>query len=161
LDPRWLSCFEHVYIEDSTHGSVHEKLAGKFRGSGGSASKASVKVDLVYEVKEQLIHQLQVTAGVVGDPELGRSLVEQIQPWDLMMRDLGYFKVADLARIAEQGGYFLSRLLKAVDVYLEKDAKQALELTRYLNKKYRSEFGDRRSGVYRPTRKTRVSPDSV
>ena len=139
LNPGWLSIFKHVYIEDSTQGSLNEKLAEKFRWSGGSASKASWKADLVYEVKQQLIDQLQVTAGVVADQQLGKSLVDKIKPWDLVIRDLGYLSLSELSRIAEQGGYYLSRLLKAVAVYLDKDDKSAIELTRYLKKHYGSD----------------------
>ncbi|NOQ65285.1 MAG: hypothetical protein GQ582_12305 [Methyloprofundus sp.] len=41
----WLASFQRVLLQDSTQIQVHEKLASQFRGSGGNASAASVKID--------------------------------------------------------------------------------------------------------------------
>jgi hypothetical protein len=132
--------FNKVYIEDSTQGSVNEKLAEKFRGSGGSASKASVKIDLVYEAKSGRVEQVIIEQGVVSDQELGERLIEKLEPGDLRIQDLGYFKLKALARTdGEKRAYYLSRLISGVDVYEEEGAEEAVNLTRYLNKKYRHE----------------------
>jgi hypothetical protein len=140
LDSALLKPFNRVYLEDSTQGSVHEKLADRFRGSAGSASEASVKIDFIYEVKQGVAEQVSIMEAVVADQVAGESLIERLQPGDLAIRDLGYFKLKGLARIdKEKKGYYLSRLISGVDVYLKEGEEKALLLTRYLNKTYRNE----------------------
>ena len=44
-----LSGFNRILIEDSTRAELHEKLSPYFKGSGGVASKASVKIDYIFD----------------------------------------------------------------------------------------------------------------
>ncbi|MBU3915333.1 hypothetical protein KKA14_07345 [bacterium] len=46
--------FGRVFLQDSTQMSLHEDLAQEFKGSGGGASKSSLKIDLIYELKRFL-----------------------------------------------------------------------------------------------------------
>ena len=108
-----------LVFEDSTQCRLHAKLAEDFKGSGGSASTSTVKIDLIYDYTHTVIYDLHITDGTAADLKPGR------RPWspslrahDLVMRDLGYFCLPPLRQIADQQAYFLSRLCKGVQVSL-------------------------------------------
>ena len=83
-----LSHFKHIFLEDSTGGVLNEKLATEFKGSGGSASKAALKVNLVYEFKQNTIHELLLTSGATSAQTCSGTLLKQLKPNDLVLRDL-------------------------------------------------------------------------
>lgn len=47
LPPAALASFGGVFLEDSTQCCLHAKLADPFKGSGGSASRSTVKIDVL------------------------------------------------------------------------------------------------------------------
>ncbi len=53
IETTWLEPFPQVLLEDSTYIQIHEKIADTFKGSGGNASAAGVKVDYSYDVKSE------------------------------------------------------------------------------------------------------------
>ncbi|TLD39777.1 MAG: hypothetical protein JETT_3967 [Candidatus Jettenia ecosi] len=55
ISPELLAGFHRVFLQDSTQCSLHEKLAEKLRGSGGSASKSALKIQLLYELKSKTV----------------------------------------------------------------------------------------------------------
>jgi hypothetical protein len=81
-----LSNFKSVFLEDSTQGVLNKKLANTFKGSGGSASKAGIKVDLVYELKPNAIHELIVTNGARSDQSHSGTFLKYLQENDLILR---------------------------------------------------------------------------
>lgn len=128
LDRTLLAPFQRIFLQDSTQGQLHEQLAAGFKGSGGSASQASVKIDLTDEVNRQEIHRLRVSPGATSDQSRADDVREELHATDLVIRDLGYFKLTALAAIAHQGAFFLSRLLQAAAVYLTETTADALAL---------------------------------
>ena len=58
----WLEPFTRVLLQDSTQLQIHEKMADQFKGSGGNASAACVKVDYSYDVKSEKAEHLAVPA---------------------------------------------------------------------------------------------------
>jgi hypothetical protein len=105
VDVKLLAPFNRIFLEDSTQGVLHEKLADEFKGSGGSASEAAVKIDLVYEYKQDTIHELLVCSGATADQSLTGSFLDQLKPNDLILRDLGFFKVKSFVKIETQNAY--------------------------------------------------------
>lgn len=135
--PSLLAGFNRVLLEDSTAMSLHEKLADEFRGSGGSASKAALKINLIYDIKGHVIHNLSITEGTVPDQSRAGAIVDLLEKADLVIRDLGYFSVESLADISEKKAFFLSRLLKQVTVYLSSEPNaRGVDLPNYLDKKF-------------------------
>ena len=53
-----LASFGRVFLEDSTPCCLHEKLAEACKGSGGSASRSTVKIDVIYELLSHHLHAL-------------------------------------------------------------------------------------------------------
>jgi len=51
----------------------------------------------------------------------------------LVIQDLGFFEIETFEKITEQEGYYLSRLLSGVLVYLNKEDKKPIDLGNYLS----------------------------
>jgi nucleoside diphosphate kinase len=134
-----LAPFPRIFLQDSTQCTLHEQLAQEFKGSGGSASKASVKMDFVYELNQNVIHELLVSAGAIPDQSRASSFINQLKPNDLVLRDLGYFKLKGLAQIVDKKAFYLSRLLPNIEVYLNLEDETPVNLPKYLNKVYSHE----------------------
>lgn len=131
-----LSNFKNVFLEDSTQGVLNEKLANTFKGSGGSASKAGLKVDLVYELKQNAIHELILTNGATSDQSHSGTFLENLQENDLILRDLGYFKNQSFIEIEAKNAFYLSRLLSQVNVYLTPNSDISIDLPKYIKTTY-------------------------
>jgi hypothetical protein len=112
-----LAPFGRVLLEDSTQCRLHEKLAETFKGSGGSASTAVVKIDVIYDVTHHLLQELYVTDGKAADQGRAAAILPHLRADDLVVRDLGYFSLDVLGQIATKQAYFLSRLSPSAMVY--------------------------------------------
>lgn len=128
-----LTPFKRIFVEDSTQIQLHPKLSKAFAGSGGSASAASVKLDLIEDLKNGEIALIELYEGKKPDQALAEKVLDLLRPNDLVLRDLGYFCLAVLARIASRQAFFLSRFLTSVKVYLSQEkTAEPLDLGRYL-----------------------------
>jgi hypothetical protein len=116
-----LAPFGRVLLEDSTQCSLHEKLAATFKGSGGSASASAVKIDLIYDVLHHSLLEMHLSDGTAADQGRALAILPHLRPDDLVLRDLGYLSLESLRQIEAQNAWYLSRLSKGVDVYLEAD----------------------------------------
>ena len=137
--PELLAPFSHVWIQDSTYCQLNQRLADAFRGTGGSASKASLKLDLVLDQRQHQLHQMLLTDSKTSDTTLAQSLHERLAPTDLVLRDLGYLSLAALASLQEKQAYYLSRLSREVGVRLDPAATQPMDLASYLDKHFPEE----------------------
>jgi hypothetical protein len=117
-----LASFGRVFLEDSTQCCLHEKLAAAFKGSGGNASRSTVKIDVIYELLHHQLHTLTVTDGRAADQGLATTIIASLQAGDLVIRDLGYFSLETLHQIATKDAWFLSRLSSKVAVYTSAEA---------------------------------------
>jgi hypothetical protein len=122
LPPAALAALGRVCLEESTPCGLHEKLADALKGSGGNASHASVKIDVIYELLAHQLHALTVTDGRAADPGQATAIVSHGRAGDLVIRDLGYCSLEALEQIASKEAWFLSRLYSKVAVYATADA---------------------------------------
>ena len=100
--------FTKLFLIDSTFKLLPESMAEEFPGSGGKASKASLKVQLVFEFIYGNLAQLVVEAGRSADQAFIKYL-DLLESGSLVIMDLGYFRLASLRSIAEKGAYFIMR----------------------------------------------------
>ena len=112
----WLEPFSRVLLQDSTQIQIHEKMAAEFKGSGGNASAASVKVDYSYDVKNEKAEHIAIRQGADSDQGFAEDLAARVQKGDLVIRDLGYFCLNFFSYLVLNGAYFLSRLSFNVNV---------------------------------------------
>src|SRR5215470_9486634 len=102
--------FTAVHIADSTGFALPAALKGLFPGSGGGASVAGAKIQLVWEYLSHSLAHLALVAGTPPDNKYIDTVIKLAQPGALFLFDLGYFKVQALALIAQAEAYFLTRL---------------------------------------------------
>src|SRR6266481_2537227 len=132
-----LSSFGRVLLEDSTQCRLHEKLAEALKGSGGSASSSAVKIDLIYDVLHHALLEMHLSDGTAADQGRALAIIPHLRSDDLVLRDLGYLSLESLRQIEAQDAWYLSRLSKGVDVYLEADAQApALVFIEHLERYY-------------------------
>jgi hypothetical protein len=130
-----LASFGRVFLEDSTQCRLHEKLADAFKGSGGSASRSTVKIDVIYELLAHRLQDIAVTDGRAADQGHAAAVVPHLRAGDLVIRDLGYWSVEVLGQIAAKQAWFLSRLSNSVAVYPSaEDTVPALALVEHVQR---------------------------
>ena len=134
IETAWLKPFLRVLLQDSTYIQIHEKMADAFKGSGGNASAAGVKVDYSYDVKSEKAEHMAIRQGADSDQGFAEDLAARVQENDLVIRDLGYFCLNFFAYLTSIGAYFLSRLSFNVNVYLTADADEPVKLIQHINR---------------------------
>ena len=124
-----LEQFEEVYIEDSTNFELPAVLKKVFKGSGGGASEAGLKIDALYGLRwgtmDVLFHGSAGSDNWQGVPVMKRK--------SLLLRDLGYFKIEDFETVATNGSFFLSRIKYGVKTYADAEGKEEINLLRRLD----------------------------
>jgi hypothetical protein len=121
IGPEILAGFKHIYVTDSTNFELHASLADKFKGSGGGASMASMRIQLVFDYLAGTMH-VEIGDAKLSDPKTLQRIIRErkldMSGKCLFIQDLGYFKTATFADIAEcPGKYFLSRLMFGVNIH--------------------------------------------
>jgi len=107
--PELFAPFTAVHIADSTGFELPTSLKALFPGSGGGASTAGAKIQLVWEYLSHSFAHLALVAGTTPDNKYIDTVVKLAQRGALFLFDLGYFKIKALAQIAEAEAYFLTR----------------------------------------------------
>ncbi len=132
-----LAPFSKVLIQDSSSMILHERLQEHFKGSGGRSSKASAKLDVIYDWKAKNYEQITLTDQGEADQKLGLNIETVLTKNTLIIRDLGYLRVDCLEKIAEKNAFFLSRLRSGTTVYLKRDDKEPVEIGNFISKRYK------------------------
>ena len=103
-----LKPFSSVSILDSSAISLPENLKDLYKGSGGAASQAALKIQVLFEYLSGQVNQITITGGNKNDQSYNEYL-DKIEKGTLHLQDLGYFKLKSLAEIQGKGAYFISR----------------------------------------------------
>lgn len=100
------SDFNRITIWDSTQISLPESFAAKYRGHGGGASIAGLKLQYGYELSTQKIIAVLIQDAVQSDHT---QQLQGIEECDLRIEDLGYFNLQRLEQIGLSKAFFVSR----------------------------------------------------
>lgn len=103
-----LNSFSTVTMLDSSSVSLPENLKHLYKGSGGAASEAGLKIQTLYDYACGQVKNLTFTEGCRSDQGYDEYL-EMIEKGALYLQDLGYFKRRAFSTIQEKGAYFISR----------------------------------------------------
>lgn len=139
-----LKHFRNIYIQDSTIFEMNKELSRFFPGTkrggkkGGSSCKSQMKIDLIHNLATGRIERAQIHEGKRPDQASSGVIERIVKVGDLVMRDLGYFKIESLSNIDELGAYFLSRFPSHLKVYLSAMDEKPVDLAEHLNKKYKN-----------------------
>lgn len=100
-----LSIFNRVLIEDSTNFKLHEKLSSFFKGAGGSASNAALKLNFAFDYLSEQIVNIEFFQGSIPDQALAGRLISTLEKGDLVLRDLGYYALERIKEIEKQKAF--------------------------------------------------------
>lgn len=132
--------FSQIMLEDSTVIQLPENLSDSYKGCGGGASKAALKIDFTYDFKTA---EMSVENRPGSQPDIGMQLPKYIVPNSLWLRDMGYFKSDDFKRINKEGAFYVSRFKYGNNLYLTTDKKaKPLDLLDILRKMKTNEVKD-------------------
>jgi hypothetical protein len=109
--------FNRVLIKDSTCNQLPGNLKEYYPGTGGASTGASVRVQFEYDLKNQEVLELKPTAFNIQDVKDAKDTLDNIQPNDLIIRDLGYISTDVLKGIESKKAWYISRLNNSTDVY--------------------------------------------
>jgi hypothetical protein len=118
------SKFNNIRVLDSTAFQVPENYKDIYPGSGGSANKAGMKIQLEYELKSGKILNIQEGPGSNSDNTFGTKIRASIEKKDLILRDLGYFSIEEFEAIEKSDAFYISRLKPNVAVYVKNNNVQ-------------------------------------
>lgn len=118
--------FNRIRILDSTSFQIANSFENKYPGNGGSGKKAAAKIHVEYDLTTGSFLHLAVGPGKIHDSKFLPHSSSDIQPNDLCIRDLGYFKFTDLAEWHNKDGYFLSRIKANSTVFIKSQKKGSL-----------------------------------
>lgn len=126
-----LQQFTAVFVGDSSVIALPNELAEAFPGCGGAeqASRAALKLHVLWDLKTGCLERLHITVGKASDAH-SPIAVAQAAPGALLVYDLGYFDVTRFAGLDRHQAKFLSRLQHGTTV-AQADG-QPLDLAAYL-----------------------------
>lgn len=108
------SKFSRILVEDSTIFELPEKLRTKYAGSGGSATRAAIKVHHCIEILSGAIISIVNKSGIYSDQKIA---LPDLKHGDLLISDLGFFGIPRLLQIIRQQARYLSRLRSDVIIF--------------------------------------------
>lgn len=126
--------FSRLLVCDSTHWKLKEKLAKAFRGFGGSASKASCKLQTIIEpITGKIVHWYYSRASF-PDQGYAKRLPKLLKPRDLLLMDLGYYSLKVFKMIQRKKAFFIipiyyNATVRKLSAHLEKTSVSGLVKT--------------------------------
>ncbi len=119
--------YEKVKIKDSTSFQLPENMKGKYQGSGGASSKASIRIQFEYDLKNGEITDLSLHPFTKQDMSNAGETINDIKSNELIIRDLGYISIKYLKKIQSQSAFYLNRLHSGTNAY-EKEGEDYVKI---------------------------------
>ena len=123
IDPVFLEVMDHfnmIRIADSTSFQIPAHLYDAYQGSGGNGSASAIKLYYEYDLKSGRLINLVDCSGKMNDTRfLDIAGGRHIEPGDLFIKDMGFYRFNYLEQIAERGAYFISRFRTGTSIYVE------------------------------------------
>ena len=120
-----LTHFTSVGIIDSTNIALPSSLKNTFKGWGGTASEAGLKLQTYFDYIHGQIKQIDITPANVNDQSFDAYL-NQVKQGSLHLQDLGYFKKGSFEKINCKGAYFISRFFQKTTIFTAKNTPISL-----------------------------------
>jgi len=103
-----------ILVKDSVCFQLDKSFAEKYPGSGGSASKAAIRIQFEYDLLNGNINDLSLNPYTRQDATDSSETIDLTQEGDLILRDLAYMSLKVLQKIK---GLFLCRLKLQLSAY--------------------------------------------
>ena len=131
INEGWLGHFNRVRVKDSTKFVLPEEYANVMPGFGGVSSKSATGIQYEYDLKTGSVLDLNITPANRTDSKDARDTQDNIQPNDLVIRDLGYYSLDVISKFMEVGAFIISKLNTNTFVYeKENDKYKVIEFGR-------------------------------
>jgi len=110
--PDCLWNFNRILIGDSCKFSIPEGLAKDYPGlyKGLNGAKALMNLQYSFDLKSGQWQYLELTKATDNDQSHCPKIIDNVQAYDLLIRDLGYITHHYLKSIVERQAYFLNRM---------------------------------------------------
>lgn len=129
-----LTPFNRVLVEDSMCVSLPSNLAGVLPGSYSKLGNTSTgRIQCRMDLKSNTITNLEVQSYRDNDQKFTAHILHGLQEKDLVVRDLGYWKLAVFRLIAYLKAFYLSRYQFGTYVY-DIDTEEQIDLAQLLRK---------------------------
>ena len=115
--------YDKVRIKDSTSFQLPENMVVKYKGCGGSGSKSTLRIQFEYDLKGSEILDISLFAYVNQDATNAKETVNNINPNELIIRDLAYISIPVLQKIEQKDAFYVNRMQSSVIVYEKIDTK--------------------------------------
>ena len=111
-----LKGFSHINIVDSSTISLPSVFNTLFKGSGGSASDAAMKIQVMFDYLEGQIKAFALTRGCDNDQGFD-DYFREVEKDALYLMDLGYFKLSSFKKIIDGSAFFVTRFRTKTTVF--------------------------------------------
>ena len=115
--------YDRVLIKDATSFQLPENMVDKYKGSGGSGSISSIKIQFEYDLISGQITDLSLFPFIVQDATNAKDTIGNIRANELIMRDLGYINIPVLKATQDKDAFYANRMQTSVNVYEKKNDK--------------------------------------
>jgi hypothetical protein len=120
-----LKPFTSVELLDSSNVSLPEKLKNVYKGFGGGASDASLKIQVLFNYIDSQISDAEITSALKND-QCFEGHLNKLKKGALYLQDLGYFKVDSFIKMNTSGSFFVSRYLIKTAIFDENNQRMCL-----------------------------------
>jgi Transposase DDE domain len=134
IDLQNLTVFNRILIEDSTQAELDEKLSPYFKGCGGSASKAALKINFIFDYLSEQFIDIRFFPGNKPDQSLAGHVISMLEKGDLVIRDLGYYALDKIKQIEQKSCFYISRFKSEISIYEDEEAVEVLDLAKCIEK---------------------------
>ncbi len=99
-----------ILLEDSPVQTMPEAYAAIFPACGNRhRSTAGVKIDFAYDLLDGEVFSHSLHSATEQDKTIGKEFVAMVRENDLVLRDMGYFFIAEFNEIERRGAFLLTR----------------------------------------------------
>jgi hypothetical protein len=106
-----------VRILDSTEFKLPDCFAKEFPGYSASNALACAAIQFEYDILSKTVNCLSLGNARESDKTFAEGRMPNINPGELIIRDLGYYSINSYQQIEDQKAFYISRLKPQVTIY--------------------------------------------
>lgn len=134
LNPNLLSRFGRVWVEDSTCVKLIRELFEFFPGTvNASGANSSARIQLRLDIKSGAFSHVELQSYRDNDQKFSSKILNCLKPFDLVIRDLGYWNLSVFNQIIQAQAYLISRLFFNAQVF-DPETIEQIDLYKKLRK---------------------------
>ena len=116
---RFTCGFKRIILRDATSFQLPPDLATYYQGNAGDTTGSVIKLQHDFDLLSGKTLRLDFRNGKETDTDWLNKQGLEVLTDDLHLMDLGYYKLAHLTTIAQQGGFFISRYKVGTSLFIK------------------------------------------